>query len=73
MSKDAWEEAYSGDDGPHVLWLLEPRRSVEVKRWNGTMAHANESDKVSRTINAFIHFAYVASQQTLLFADVQSK
>ncbi|KAJ6463845.1 kinase-like domain-containing protein [Mycena vitilis] len=55
-----------------ITWLLEPLRASSVDRWSGTLEHRPHSDKAGRTIDAFMHFAYIYSQQSLIFADLQS-
>lgn len=73
ISMKAWEDHVSDDPSDtFVTWLLEPHRLTHVQRWSGTMAFTNDIDKSAQTINAFVHFAYIWSQETLLFADVQS-
>ncbi|KAF8178854.1 kinase-like domain-containing protein [Mycena galopus ATCC 62051] len=61
------------DDNPDiaVVWLLEPLRGSSLERWSGTLRHPTHESKHGRTMDAFMHFSYVYSQQTLLFADIQ--
>jgi hypothetical protein len=64
---------HSLDDDPDaaILWLLEPLRGASIERWSGTLQHPNHDNKTGQTIDAFMHFSYVYSQQTLVFADIQ--
>jgi hypothetical protein len=66
-------DATSGNPDSAVTWLLEPLRAASVDRWSGTLEHPIHADKAGKTIDAFMHFAYIYSQQSLVFADLQSK
>jgi hypothetical protein len=61
------------DGATSIVWLLEPRRSQAVTHYSGTMAYRDWKDKRGLTINAFTHFAYIMSDRTLVFADIQCK
>lgn len=53
-------------------WIIEKQRPMTVSKWSGTLAHPNyHHDLVGATICAFVHFAYIFSQRTVVFADVQ--
>ncbi|KAJ7449751.1 hypothetical protein B0H11DRAFT_2332079 [Mycena galericulata] len=54
-----------------VVWLLEPLRGSAMERWSGTLKHLNHGNKPGQTMDAFMHFSYVYSQKTLVFADLQ--
>ncbi|KAJ7908245.1 hypothetical protein B0H13DRAFT_2498456 [Mycena leptocephala] len=63
-------DATSGNPDSAVTWLLEP--GAGLFRWSGTLEHPIHADKAGKTIDAFMHFAYIYSQQSLVFADLQS-
>ncbi|KAJ7832306.1 hypothetical protein B0H13DRAFT_2289105 [Mycena leptocephala] len=65
-------DATSGNPDSAITWLLEPLRAASVNRWSGTLEHPIHADKAGKTIDAFMHFAYIYSQQSLVFADLQS-
>lgn len=45
---------------------------MSVIKWSGTLAHPNHcSDLIGATICAFVHFAYIYSQRTIVLADIQ--
>jgi hypothetical protein len=53
-------------------WIVERRRPMSVLKWSGTLTHPNHhTDLVGATICAFVHFAYIFSQRSLVFADIQ--
>ncbi|KAF7333428.1 Kinase-like protein [Mycena venus] len=56
-----------------VTWLLEQERgNVQLRKYSGTLDHPRYSDKQGATINAFQHFSYCYSNNTLVFADIQT-
>ncbi|KAJ7191238.1 kinase-like domain-containing protein [Mycena pura] len=58
-----------------VDWLVEPRRRGAVQKWSGTVPSKSQATTTSRlaaTITAFVHFAYVFSQKSMVFCDVQT-
>lgn len=56
-----------------IAWLLEARRSGKVERWSGTNEYPMWGDnKLGNTLNAFTHFAYMDSYESIVFADLQS-
>ncbi len=62
----------SADKPDGAYWLLEPMRYGEVKRYSGTMSHVpRDSSHYALTISAFVHFVYVYSEESLVFADIQ--
>nr|VWP00214.1 Increased rDNA silencing protein 4 [Ganoderma boninense] len=67
-----WSDASFSDRDAGVVWLVEPERSTTVERWSGTMEHPNHHDKQGATLMAFVHFAYVYSLRTKVFADLQT-
>ncbi|KAJ7266658.1 hypothetical protein C8J57DRAFT_1229222 [Mycena rebaudengoi] len=55
-----------------ITWLLEPERgNVQLRKYSGTLDHPRYSDKQGATINAFQHFSYCFSNNTLVLADIQ--
>ncbi len=63
-----------GEKKPCIAWLLEPLRIGNiVTKWSGTMQHPLHNSKVGVSITSFVHFAYVFSLNTIVFADLQSK
>ncbi|KAJ7814174.1 hypothetical protein B0H13DRAFT_1664891, partial [Mycena leptocephala] len=57
-----------------VTWLLEQERgNVQLRKYSGTLDHPRYSDKQGTTINAFQHFSYCYSNNTLVLADIQGK
>lgn len=55
-------------------WLMEKCCPTTVVRISGTLAHPSiSSNLLSLTVMAFAHFAYLHSQKTLVFADLQGK
>ncbi|KAK6974644.1 kinase-like domain-containing protein [Favolaschia claudopus] len=57
-----------------ITWLLERERGdVELRKYSGTLDHPRYSDKQGATINAFQHFTYLYSNETLVLADIQGK
>ncbi|KAI1791093.1 kinase-like domain-containing protein [Ganoderma leucocontextum] len=72
ISQESWASLTEKDPDSTIIWLLEPRRSKSVTRWSGTLAHSKRADKRHSTMGAFVHFAYDWSQQTVVFADLQS-
>ena len=68
-------EIASEDDGETSTpwsWIIEKRRPMSVTKWSGTLAHPNHhSDLIGATICAFVHFTYIFSQRSIVFADIQ--
>lgn len=63
----------SGSDPGIVIWLFEPRRSSKVVHWSGTNEYpAWHQNKLGSTLNAFAHYVYVLSQESIVLADLQS-
>ncbi|KAM5544838.1 hypothetical protein V8D89_001736 [Ganoderma adspersum] len=69
---DQWSNASFSDQDAGVVWLVEPEHWAVVEHWSGTMEHPNHHDKWGATLVAFVHFAYVYSPRTKIFADLQS-
>ncbi|KAJ7111432.1 hypothetical protein C8R44DRAFT_633314, partial [Mycena epipterygia] len=56
-----------------VIWLFEPRCSSQVKHWSGTNEHPPwHQNKLGSTLNAFVHYAYLFSQESTVLVDLQS-
>lgn len=72
VSMEVFLDSTSQNPDSAITWLLEPRRASSVEKWSGTLEHPPHSDKAGNTIDAFMHFSYIYSQQSLLFADLQS-
>ncbi|KAJ7474554.1 kinase-like domain-containing protein [Mycena galericulata] len=54
-------------------WLFEPRRNSKVFYWSGTNDHpAWPKSKIGSTLNAFVHFTYIFSQESTVLADLQT-
>jgi hypothetical protein len=54
-----------------AVWLVEPRRTISLIKFSGTLQHPPCNDKMGETITAFAHFVYIVSKQSLVFADIQ--
>ena len=53
-------------------WIVEKRHPMSVMKWSGTLAHPNyHTDLIGATICAFVHFAYLFRQRSVVFADIQ--
>ncbi|KAK7012540.1 kinase-like domain-containing protein, partial [Favolaschia claudopus] len=73
--KDEITSDYSGTAVISLItWLLARERGdVELRKYSGTLDHPRYSDKQGTTINAFQHFTYIYSNETLVLADIQGK
>ncbi|KAL0566994.1 hypothetical protein V5O48_014997 [Marasmius crinis-equi] len=71
ISSSAWDKF---DSKPRVTWLIEPMRnsSTGIKKWSGTMEHPDHNNKIGATLASFVHFAYVYTHQSVVFADLQT-
>lgn len=73
ISKYKWKnETTFSDWDAGVVWLLEPRRSVAVEKWSGTMMHPNRAGKWHTTMSAFAHFSFLFTERSTVLADLQS-
>jgi hypothetical protein len=55
-------------------WLVEQLRPKAKEDWSSSLDHRSTcQDTSSATIYAFVHFAYMLSNETLVFADVQGE
>ncbi|KAH9920493.1 hypothetical protein B0H21DRAFT_845002 [Amylocystis lapponica] len=54
-----------------VFWLIEPRRTIHVDRYSGTMVQQRGRGKQQQTMNAFAHFVYGWSDGKVVMADLQ--
>ena len=68
---DSFLESIDNNPDSAIVWLLEPMRGSSIERWSGTLKHPNHDNKVGQTMDAFMHFSYVYSQHTIVFADIQ--
>ncbi|KAJ6536660.1 hypothetical protein B0H10DRAFT_1670291, partial [Mycena sp. CBHHK59/15] len=69
VTMETFLESTSADPTTAITWLLEPLRASSIERWSGTLQHPNHSNKPGETMDAFMHFSYVYSQETFVFAD----
>ncbi|KAF8914470.1 kinase-like domain-containing protein, partial [Mucidula mucida] len=54
-------------------WLFERLRTRESQKWSGTNMHpSHNNNKLGNIMNAFAHFVYEASQNTVVLADIQT-
>jgi hypothetical protein len=78
ISSDAYQAACEAQDHTVldpglVVWLFEPRRSSKVIHWSGTNEYpAWHQNKLGSTLNAFSHYVYLLSQESIVLADLQS-
>ncbi|KAJ7834576.1 hypothetical protein B0H14DRAFT_2363781, partial [Mycena olivaceomarginata] len=74
FSMEKYEAAQlDGSAQGYVIWLFEPRRSSPVKHWSGTNEYpAWHQNKLGSTLNAFAHYVYLFSQESIVPADLQS-
>ncbi|KAJ7577391.1 kinase-like domain-containing protein [Mycena floridula] len=57
-----------------ITYLIEKKRPTTVSKFSGTLTHqAQRHNLQSHTVSAFAHFAFVHSQRSLVFADLQGK
>ncbi|KAF6765683.1 kinase-like domain-containing protein [Ephemerocybe angulata] len=63
----------ASDLGPaeEAVWLIEPRRTMSVTKYCGTMEYPRRSDKIGVTLSAFLHYVFWASQEEFVFSDIQ--
>jgi hypothetical protein len=56
-----------------AIWLVEPRRTWAVLKYNGTLGFQNgtQPGKVEATLTAFVHYIFEQSQGQILYADIQ--
>ncbi|KAJ7074933.1 kinase-like domain-containing protein, partial [Mycena belliarum] len=71
VSMDSFLDAMDDNPDSTIVWLLEPLRGSAIERWSGTLKHPNHTNKPGQTMDAFMHFVYVYSQQALVLADIQ--
>ncbi|KAJ7486809.1 kinase-like domain-containing protein, partial [Mycena latifolia] len=72
VTMEQFLESTSVSPNSAITWLLEPLRASSIERWSGTLEHPIHFDKPGKTMDAFMHFSYVYSHRSLLFADLQS-
>lgn len=66
-------EAEENVDPGLIVWLFEPRRSSRTKHWSGTNEYPPwHTSKLGSTLNAFAHYSYIFSLESMVFADLQS-
>ncbi|KAF8183566.1 kinase-like domain-containing protein [Mycena galopus ATCC 62051] len=57
-----------------ITWLVEPLRAGSVQKFSGTLNRNYQppTSRLAATVDAFIHFVYYYSQQTLVLCDIQT-
>ncbi|KJA20506.1 hypothetical protein HYPSUDRAFT_1090968 [Hypholoma sublateritium FD-334 SS-4] len=59
-------------DSEGITWLVEQKRPTTVIKFTGTLNHRQrQKDMRGLTVQAFSHFVYGYSKQTLVFSDLQ--
>lgn len=59
-------------DSEGITWLVEQKRPTTVIKFTGTLNHRQrQRDMRGLTVQAFAHFVYGYSKQTLVFSDLQ--
>ncbi|KAF8573104.1 hypothetical protein K439DRAFT_1625310 [Ramaria rubella] len=54
-----------------IYWLLEEQRTPVVNNYSYTLNHLDQKSLKGATIVVFVHFCWLYSKQTLVFADMQ--
>ena len=54
-----------------AVWLVDPQCTTLVEKFSGTLVHPTCHDKLGITLSAFAHYAYEASHEELVLADIQ--
>ncbi|KAJ6580673.1 hypothetical protein B0H19DRAFT_1060411 [Mycena capillaripes] len=78
FSLEQYQAACQAEDEPNsdsdlVVWLFEPRQYSRVKHWSGTNEYPPwPQNKLGSTLNAFAHYAYLFSLESILLADLQT-
>ncbi|KAG6848200.1 hypothetical protein H0H93_002484 [Arthromyces matolae] len=55
-----------------VTWLVEPKRSLALTKFSGTLQHGTSNhDLKSLTVYAWAHFVFGYSQESMVVADIQ--
>ncbi|KAJ7124836.1 kinase-like domain-containing protein [Mycena crocata] len=57
-----------------ITWLVEPLHAGSVQKFSGTLARKSQlpTTRLAATVDAFVHFVYYFSQQSMVLADVQT-
>ncbi|KAK7014510.1 kinase-like domain-containing protein [Favolaschia claudopus] len=72
VSLDRYQDANTNSNSK-LLWLFEPRRSARVDHWSGTNDYpAWHHKKLGSTLNAFTHYVYHLTQESIVLADLQT-
>ncbi|RXK35853.1 hypothetical protein M231_06901 [Tremella mesenterica] len=53
------------------VWLIESFRRAPIKRFSGTLEVNRGKTRADLTVAAFVHLAFLASQETMLVADIE--
>jgi len=61
------------DEFTDITWLLEPRRTIEVTKYSGTMQPAQVKTLPYMTMAAFAHYTYQVTDGDLVFVDLQGR
>ncbi|KAJ7573523.1 hypothetical protein C8J56DRAFT_903326 [Mycena floridula] len=69
---DDHDQATQNRNFAYVTWLLEELRPKGCKRWSGTNNHPVQHSKLGTTLNAFAHFAFLYTNNTVVLADLQT-
>ncbi|KZV83073.1 hypothetical protein EXIGLDRAFT_809850 [Exidia glandulosa HHB12029] len=65
-------DSTTGNDELDRHWLLEPLRTVSVRKFSGTMDHPAPTDLLERTVHAFVHWAFMRAKGQAVYADMQA-
>lgn len=68
------EEDIDAAHESEVTWLVEPLRAGSVLKFCGTLNRKSQAPagRLAATVDAFVHFVYYYSQQSMVLCDVQS-
>ncbi|PBK79023.1 hypothetical protein ARMGADRAFT_894191, partial [Armillaria gallica] len=56
-----------------LIWLIEPLRAAQDQKWSTQlMFNSPNPSRKQMIMDAFAHWTYVASDETTVFADLQS-
>ena len=71
VSQATYEEEIRVHENTRITWMLEPLRASAVYKWCGTTSWPNGQGKDVQTLMAFVHFAYLWTKESTVFADLQ--
>ncbi|RXK34688.1 hypothetical protein M231_06110 [Tremella mesenterica] len=55
----------------HGVWLIESFQRAPMRRFSGTLEVNRGKTRADLTVAAFVHLAFLASQETMLLADIE--